>query len=62
VCCGGGDGTLALYHVDGKFCQELLTTTLAGGINGLSSSHDGIQLLVSTDRGFIYRVRVSDFS
>ncbi|CAI2361150.1 unnamed protein product [Moneuplotes crassus] len=62
VCCGGGDGTLALYHVDGKFCQELLKTTLAGGINGLSSSEDGIQLLVSTDRGFIYRVRVSDFS
>ena len=62
ICCGGGDGTLALYHVDGKFCQELLKTTLAGGISGLSTSEDGIQLLVSTDRGFIYRVRISDFS
>lgn len=62
ICCGGGDGTLALYHVEGKFCQELLKTTLAGGINGLDASPDGIQLLVSTDRGFIYRVRVSDFS
>lgn len=62
VCWGGGDGTLALYHVDGKFCQELLKTTLAGGIKGLSASPDGVQLLVSTDRGFIYRVRVSDFS
>jgi len=28
----------------------------------LTISNDGIQLLVSTDRGFIYRVRVSDFS
>ena len=62
VCCGGGDGTLALYHVDGKFCQELLRTQLVSCINGLSASLDGIQLLVSTDRGFIYRVRVSDFS
>jgi len=40
----------------------LLKTTLAGGIKGLSASSDGVQLLVSTDRGFIYRVRVSDFS
>lgn len=62
VCCGGGDGTLALYHVDGKFCQELLKTQLVSSINGLSASPDGIQLLVSTSRGFIYRVRVSDFS
>ena len=62
VCCGGGDGTLVLYHVDGKFCQELLRTQLVSSINGLSCSPDGIQLLVSTDRGFIYRVRVSDFS
>ncbi len=59
---GGGDGTLALYHVDGKFCQELLKTQLAGSISGLTCSPDGVQLLASTDRGFVYRVRVSDFS
>ena len=62
VAVGGGDGTLALYHVDGKFCQELLKTQLAGSISGLTASSDGIQLLASTTRGFIYRIRVSDFS
>lgn len=42
VCVGGGDGTLALYHVDGKFCQELLKTQLAGTVTSLSTSPDGI--------------------
>lgn len=28
----------------------------------MSTSLDGIQLLTSTDKGFIYRIRVSDFS
>lgn len=62
VAVGGGDGTLALFHVEGKFCQELLKTQLAGSISGLTVSPDGVQLLASTDRGFIYRVRISDFS
>lgn len=57
----GGDGTIALFHVDGNFCQSLLKTQLFGSVNGLSVSRDGIQLLAATDKGFIYRVRVSDF-
>jgi WD40 repeat protein len=39
-----------------------LKTQLFGSINGLSSSQDGIQLLTATDKGFIYRMRTSDFS
>lgn len=62
VAVSGGDGTLALFHVDGKFCQELLRTQLAGSISGLTTSPDAVQLLASTDRGFVYRIRVSDFS
>lgn len=31
-------------------------------MNSLSSSVDGLQLLTATDKGFIYRMRVSDFS
>ena len=53
----GGDGTIALFHVDGNFCQSLLKTQLFGSVNGLSVSRDGIQLLAATDKGFIYRVR-----
>jgi WD40 repeat protein len=33
-----------------------------GSINGLSASLDGIQLIVATDKGYIFRMRVSDFS
>ena len=31
-------------------------------MNSLSASLDGLQMLASTDKGFIYRMRVSDFS
>lgn len=62
ICVGGGDGQVVLFHVDQNFCQALLKTQIFGSINGLSSSLDGIQLLAATDKGFMYRVRVSDFS
>jgi len=39
-----------------------MKTTLFGSVHGLSASPDGLQLLTATDKGFIYRVRVSDFS
>lgn len=61
IAVSGGDGTIALFHVDGNFCQSLLKTQIFGSVNGLSVSKDGIQLLASTDKGFIYRLRVSDF-
>ena len=51
-----------LFHVDQNFCQALLKTQIYGSITGLCSSLDGIQLLTATDRGFIYRMRTSDFS
>lgn len=51
-----------LFHVDQNFCQALLKTQLLGSINGLCSSLDGIQILTATDKGFIYRMRTSDFS
>ncbi len=59
---GGGDGQVVLFHVDVNFCQPLLKCQLYGAIHGLNSSADGIQLLAATAMGFIYRVRVSDFS
>jgi WD40 repeat protein len=39
-----------------------LKTSLFGSVNSLSASLDGLQILTSTDKGFIYRMRVSDFS
>jgi len=62
ICVGGGDGQVVLFHVDQNFCQSLMQTQLYGSIQGLSSSNDGVQLLAATSKGFLYRIRVSDFS
>jgi WD40 repeat protein len=51
-----------LFHVDQNFCQPLLKTAIFGSVNSLSASLDGLQLLAATDKGFIYRMRVTDFS
>tara|TARA_B110000503_G_C6758962_1_gene254656 strand:+ start:134 stop:406 length:273 start_codon:yes stop_codon:yes gene_type:complete len=39
-----------------------MQTQLYGSVQGLSSSNDGVQLLAATAKGFLYRIRVSDFS
>jgi WD40 repeat protein len=39
-----------------------MQTQLYGSIQGLSASQDGVQLLAATNKGFLYRIRVSDFS
>ncbi len=62
ICISGGDGQIVLFHVDQNFCQALLKTSRFGSVNSLSASLDGLQILTSTDKGFIYRMRVSDFS
>mmetsp|Transcript_16438 Transcript_16438/g.27883 ORF Transcript_16438/g.27883 Transcript_16438/m.27883 type:complete len:281 (+) Transcript_16438:800-1642(+) len=62
ICVGGGDGQIVLFHVDQNFCQSLMQTQLYGSIQGLSSSQDGVQMLAATNKGFLYRIRVSDFS
>jgi len=62
ICVGGGDGQIVLFHVDQNFCQSLLQCQLFGGIQGLSTSVDGVQLLAATSKGFLHRIRVSDFS
>ena len=62
IAVGGGDGQVVLFHVDQNFCQSLLQTQLYGSIQGLSTSNDGVQMLAATSQGFLYRIRVSDFS
>lgn len=62
IAVGGGDGQIVLFHVDQNFCQALLKTQIFGSVNSLSASLDGLQMLTATDKGFIYRMRVSDFS
>jgi hypothetical protein len=59
---GGGDGSLVLLYVDEPKCEELARINLYGSVFSLSSSIDGIQLLASTDKGFIYRIRSADLS
>jgi WD40 repeat protein len=59
---GGGDGSIALLYVDEPKCEELARIKLFGSVYSLSSSLDGVQLLASTDKGFIYRIRAADLS
>jgi WD40 repeat protein len=59
---GGGDGTLTLLYVEEPKCDELIKINLFGGVFSISPSPDGVQLLASTDKGFIYRVRTIDLS
>jgi cilia- and flagella-associated protein 52 len=62
VVVGGGDGQVIMYQTQAQNVTPLLKTQLYGSIHGLSSSPDGMQLLTASDRGFIYRIRTSDFS
>lgn len=59
---GGGDGSMSLLYIEEPKCEILTTISLFGSIYSLSPSPDGIQLLASTDKGFIYRVRTADLS
>lgn len=59
---GGGDGSLVLLYVDEPKCVELAKINLNSSIYSISCSLDGVQLLASTIKGFIYRVRVLDLS
>lgn len=62
VIVGGGDGSLVLLYIEEPKCEELARISLYGSIYSLSSSADGVQLLASTDKGFIYRIRAADLS
>jgi WD40 repeat protein len=62
VVVGGGDGSLVLLYIDEPKCEELARISLYGSIYSLSASQDGFQLLASTDKGFIYRIRAIDLS
>lgn len=59
---GGGDGSLVLLYIEGPHCEELARIKLYGSIFSLSTSTDGVQILASTDKGFIYRIRAIDLS
>lgn len=59
---GGGDGSLVLLYIDEPKCSELAKINLHSSIFSVSCSFDGVQLLTSTVKGFIYRVRVLDLS
>jgi WD40 repeat protein len=59
---GGGDGSLVLLYIEGYHCEELARVKVYGSIFSLSTSADGVQMLASTDKGFIYRIRSIDLS
>lgn len=62
IICGGGDGNVFSIKTDGKNSAVANKAQFYGAIHGLSSSSDGLQSLVATDRGYLYRLRNTDFS
>lgn len=59
---GGGDGNIIKLALNGKDTQVSAKTQFHGAIHGLTASPDGLQGLVATDKGYLYRVKNNDFS
>jgi len=62
IVCGGGDGNLVAVRTDGNNSAVSNKTQFYGAIHGLTSSPDGVQSLVATEKGYLYRLRNGDFS
>lgn len=62
IIAGGGDGQVVLFKTNGKDTTQANKIQIFGAIHGLSVSPDGLQSLVATEKGYIYRVRNADFS
>ena len=60
--CAGGDGNVFSLNTNGKATAVANKAQFYGAIHGLSASPDGLQSLVATDKGYMYRLRNSDFS
>jgi len=60
--CGGGDGQVFSVGLNGSNTAVAHKTQFFGAIHGLSSSPDGTQSLVATEKGYLYRLRNQDFS
>ena len=59
---GGGNGTVATYHIDTRGVTPLKKITIPGAVNALSASLDGAQLMSSTSHGFVHRMKTSDLT
>ena len=62
VVVGGGDGQVFCVSLNGQNSSVLCKTQFYGAIHGLSASPDGLQSLVASDQGYIYRLRNQDMS
>ncbi|CAD8189831.1 unnamed protein product [Paramecium octaurelia] len=59
---GAGNGTLAMYQIteDNKI-NQLHKTDLGGAVNSITVRVDGLESLISTDRGLIFRFNTNSF-
>lgn len=59
---GCGNGTIALYKLEGGTASQLKKISLNGKITSFSHSEDELQTLIGTDQGLLYRAKNSDLS
>jgi len=57
VVVGGGDGQVFQVTLNGRDSAISNRAQLFGAIHGLSASPDGLQSLVASEKGYIYRLR-----
>lgn len=62
ICTAGGDGNLTLLSIEEGNAKVLSKIELCGSISAMSISHDCLQIIAGTNKGFIYRVRTTDLS
>lgn len=62
IAVGGGDGQVILLETVNNNAQVKFKVQNFGAITGLSADPQGMQMMASSDKGFIYRLRTSDFS
>lgn len=62
IVAGGGDGQVFSIALNGRESAVATKANFFGAIHGLTASPDGLQSLVATEKGYLYRLRNQDFS
>ena len=62
VVVGGGDGQVFSVALNGRNSAMETRAQFFGAIHGLTSSPDGLQCLIATEKGYLHRLRNNDFS
>lgn len=61
LCVGCGNGFFGLYAIEQNKLVVVKKEQLVGGVNGISCTSNGSQMMMATDKGFIYQGNPSNW-